>query len=122
MIKMRTTQMSLICFTHQKALSTKYVNKMKENTSDMYKNIKITEIKDYIWSRYLSKLNEQSDSKSKTKNYVLFSDLYSKIVHDVSSNFRNINVHTLFLTILHLANEKDFVIANIGEEIKISKN
>lgn len=84
------------------------------------KNIKITEMKEHIWTNYVSTLKTDVNDKFHAQSSLLFSDLYNKVAHTSNMQSKNTKIQTFFLTLLHLANEKNLVINNTDSDINIS--
>lgn len=77
-------------------------------------------MKEHIWSNYVSNLKKDSNDRFDAQSSIMFSDLYSKVAHNTSTQSKNTKIQTFFLTLLHLANEKDLVISNTNNDIRIS--
>lgn len=84
------------------------------------KNVKITEMKEHIWTNYVSTLKNDVKDRFDAQSSILFSDLYSKVAHTTNTQSKNTKIQTFFLTLLHLANEKNLVISNVTNDIQIS--
>jgi len=84
------------------------------------KNIKITEMKEHIWTNYVQNLQPDATDRFNTQSSIMFSDLYSKVAHNSNAQSKSTKIQTFFLTLLHLANEKNLVITNTDGDIRIS--
>ena len=84
------------------------------------KNVKITEMKEHIWANYISGLKEDVNQRFDAQSSIMFSDLYSKVAHSTNTQSKNTKIQTFFLTLLHLANEKNLVILNDDNDIRIT--
>ena len=81
------------------------------------KKVKITDLKEYIWTTHLSHLcanNNQTES-------ILFSEIYDDIRRKYGHSGKTTKVPTCFLTLLHIANEKGLNIVKEGSDLRISK-
>lgn len=86
----------------------------------MSKNIKITEMKEHIWSNYVQNLKKDASERFDAQSSIMFSDLYSKVAHNSNAQSKTTKIQTFFLTLLHLANEKNLVIQNTHDDIRIT--
>ena len=84
------------------------------------KNIKITEMKEHVWNNYISTLTSNSNTRIDAQKSIMFSDLYNKVAHSTNMQSKNTKIQTFFLTLLHLANERNLVIENREDDIRIS--
>lgn len=82
----------------------------------MSKNIKITEMKEYLWNDHLSILRKGQEDRTNAGDHVLFGDMFEKVSLSTNAKNKNAKIQTVFLTLLHLANEKNLVISNTDEE------
>lgn len=106
------TDMNIMDFeieaTPRKDQTTKFDNPLLS----FNKNIKINELKVSVWEIFL-----QHKKKDKP---VLFSELYSFLINSQQIEYQTMKVQSLFLTLLHLSNEKNLIIDQTDNDLSIN--
>lgn len=81
--------------------------------------MKISEIKNLLWEYYMNPLRNNASAEISSKNHITFSDTYCKLTNSFQRETNNTKIQNVFLTLLHLANEKNLTIKNEDNDLKI---
>lgn len=85
-------------------------------TNPTMKKLRVAELKERIWSECLEP--EINSQKKKKKEPLKLTKVYQKVV-ELEAEMGTLKVQSIFLMLLHMANERKLTLENDQEDIKI---